>query len=162
MKVFYGIGLAILAVVFLSGLKHGIARVIDNNTEVCINMDNDLEEVLTTLEKQSWEAWKNRDGKFFEGFLSDDHVELSFGGPMNKATVVRSVSSPMCEVKSYEVNHFKLFLFDSNTAVLTYHAAQDTTCGGIPVPSPVWVSSLYLKRNGRWVNALYQQSQTKK
>ena len=57
------------------------------------------EEILTNLEKQSWEVWKNRDCKFFEGFLSDDHVELSFGGPINKATVVRSVASPNCEVE---------------------------------------------------------------
>jgi hypothetical protein len=80
---------------------------------------------------------------------------------MNKATVVRGVGSPICEVKSYEVDRFKLTVFDPNTPVLTYHAAQDTTCGGKPVPSPVWVSSLYVKRNGRWLNALYQQSQTK-
>ena len=162
MKIFYVIAFAVLGLVLLGAFRLGIAHVVTEDLEVSVNTDKDLEEALTALEKQSWEAWKNRDGKFFEGFLSDDHVELSFGGPMNKATVVRSVGSPMCEVKSYEVDRFKLTVFDADTAVLTYHAAQDTTCVGIPVPSPVWVSSLYLKRNGRWVNALYQQSQTKR
>jgi hypothetical protein len=33
-----------------------------------------LKETLINLEKQSWEAWKRRDGKFFQDFLSDDHV----------------------------------------------------------------------------------------
>ena len=39
-----------------------------------------LKEELVKLEKQSWEAWKKHDGKFFEGFLSDDHAEIGFGG----------------------------------------------------------------------------------
>jgi hypothetical protein len=117
-----------------------------------------LRQTLVNLEKQSWEAWKSRDGKFYQSFLSDDHVELGSGGPFNKSSVVAFVGSPVCVVKSYEVDHFQVTVFDANTALLTYHAAQDTTCGGKPVPSPVWVSSLYVKRDGRWLNALYQQT----
>jgi hypothetical protein len=118
------------------------------------------EDELVKLEKQSWEAWKNHDGQFFAGFLSDDHTEVGFGGRSGKAAVVAAVASGMCSVKSYEVGDFKLALLDSDTALLTYHAAQDTTCGGKPVPSPVWVSSLFVRRGGRWLNVLYQQTQT--
>jgi len=121
-----------------------------------------LLETLTHLEKQSWVAWKGHDGKFFEGFLTDDHVEVGFGGPTNKKDVVSGVASPVCQVKSYTVDSFKLTELGPDTALLTYHAAQDTTCGGKPVPSPAWVSSLYVKRNGQWLNALYQQTQTPK
>lgn len=121
-----------------------------------------LKETLIGLEKQSWEAWKKRDGKFFEKFLSDDHVEVGFGGRTNKATVVAGVASPVCVVKSYAVENFELTKLDANTAVLTYHAEQDTTCGGNAVPSPVWASSLYVRRGNRWLNALYQQTQTGK
>jgi hypothetical protein len=121
-----------------------------------------LKDTLVAMEKQSWEAWKNHDGKFFQEFLSDDHVELGFGGPQNKASVVAGVAGPVCSVKSYEVDHFELAVVDANTALLTYHAAQNTTCGGQPVPSPVWVSSLYVKRDGRWFNFFYQQTKTTK
>jgi Domain of unknown function (DUF4440) len=121
-----------------------------------------LKETLVGLERQSWEAWKNHDGKFFQEFLSDDHVEVGFGGPTNKATVVTGAAGTACTVKSYAVDHFELAMFDANTALLTYHAAQDTTCGGKAVPSPVWASSLYVKRGDRWLNALYQQTQTPK
>ena len=116
---------------------------------------------MIKLEKQSWEAWKKRDGKFFSEFLADDHVEVGFGGVTNKATVVAGVASPICVVKSYEIDKFELTVFDANTALLTYHAAQDTACNGNAVPSPVWVSSLYIKRGDRWLNAMYQQTQTR-
>jgi hypothetical protein len=121
-----------------------------------------LKDTLIDLEKKSWEAWKNRDGNFFQSFLSDDHVEVGFGGLTDKANVVTFVGSPVCTVKSYSVEQFKLTVFAPNTALLTYHAAQDTTCGGHAVPSPVWVSSLYIKRGNRWLNAAYQQTQTGK
>ena len=117
-----------------------------------------LKEALVKLEKQSWEAWKDRDGKFYQNFLSDNHVEVGSHGPFSKSTVVSFVGSPVCEVKNYSADHFELTVFDPNTALLTYHAAQETTCSGKAVPSPVWVSSLYVKRSGKWLNAFYQQT----
>jgi hypothetical protein len=115
-------------------------------------------ETLVKLENQSWEAWKNHDGKFYQSFLSDDHVEVGFSGPANKSAVVDFVSGAVCEVRSYSVDHFNVTMLDAKTALLTYHAAQDTSCGGKAVPSPAWVSSLYIKRGGHWLNVLYQQT----
>src|SRR6476661_9880879 len=87
----------------------------------------EIKEQLVKLEKQSWEAWKNRDGKFFQDFLSDDHVEVGFSGVANKATVVAGVGSPICVIRGYSVDRFELTVFDPNTALLTYYADQDTT-----------------------------------
>ena len=120
--------------------------------------DSVLEEQLTTLEKQSWVAWQNRDGQFFDSFLADDHVEIGFGGPADKKAIVGFVGSPACVVESYSVNSFHMTRVTPDTAVLVYHAQQKTSCGGVLVPSPVWVSSLYVNRGGRWLNAAYQQS----
>jgi hypothetical protein len=120
-----------------------------------------LKEHLIKLEKQSWEAWKNRDGKFFQEFLSDDHVEVSSGGIANRTEVVAFVGSPVCTVKNYDLDHFELRMLDKNIALLTYREAQDTVCHN-PVPSPCWVSSLYMKRGNRWLNVVYQQTQIQK
>jgi hypothetical protein len=120
-----------------------------------------IKEQLIKLEKQSWEAWKNRDGKFFQDFLSDDHVEVGFGGVSNKGEIVSFVGNPVCTVKSYQLDQFELKMLDKNTALLTYREAQDTVCHN-PVPSPCWVSSLYMKRGDRWLNVLYQQTEIHK
>ena len=121
--------------------------------------NSSLTNSLQQLEEQSWRAWKAQDAAFFQRFLSDDHVELGFFGPGTRADVVKGVASKVCEVTSYTVDHFKATRIDANAALLTYHAAQDTRCNGSPVPSPVWASSLYVRRNGRWLNAAYQQTQ---
>ncbi len=118
-----------------------------------------LETTLTRTERASWVAWQTHDGTFFQNFLSDDHVEVGTSGVATKAQVVAFVSSGACAVKSYSVNHFHATRFDQNTALLTYRAEQQTTCGAVAAPSPTWVSSLFVRRNGKWVNALYQHTQ---
>jgi hypothetical protein len=119
---------------------------------------SDVASEIIALEKQSWVAWQGHDGAFFERFLSADHVEVGFGGPADKATVVKTVAGTRCSVESYAVDRFTATAIDAVTVLLVYHAAQKTTCGGKPVPSPVWASSLYRKRDGRWENVAYQQS----
>jgi hypothetical protein len=126
-----------------------------------IELRDVLEDTLVGLERQSWDAWQRRNGAFFEAFLSDDHVEIGFRGITRKAAVVASVSSPACIVRSYSLDGFGLTRFTTTTALLTYHAAQETVCDGRAVPSPVWASSLYVRRGNRWVNAVYQQTQAR-
>jgi hypothetical protein len=125
-----------------------------------VGVDPTLAQQLQKLEEQSWVAWKARDGQFFATFLSDDHVEVGFRGPTDKATVVAGVASPACVVESYALGKFQATRLAADTAVLVYHAEQKTTCGGVAVPSPVWATSLYVFREGRWQNALYQQTRT--
>lgn len=118
-----------------------------------------LKDTLVSLEGQSWQAWQRRDDAFFEAFLSDDHVEVGFRGVARKAAVVAGVASPACVVRSFAIDSFQLTSLNPTTALLTYHATQQTVCGGHAVPSPVWASSLYVRRGSRWLNAMYQQSQ---
>jgi hypothetical protein len=117
----------------------------------------DLADQLIKLEKSSWVAWQKHDTKFYQRFLSEDHVEVGFAGPGDKANVVKGVESG-CTVKSYETKGYKVTRLGPDTALVTYWASQDTLCAGQPVPSPVWVSSLYVRRKGEWLNAVYQQS----
>jgi hypothetical protein len=142
-------------------LAAAVVGVLSPTGAAAVAADAAVDETLIALEKQSWVGWQKHDGRFYEGFLSEDHVEMGFGGPSNKAEVIAGVKEG-CTVASYSVDHFKVTQFSDDSALVTYHAAQDTKCGGVQVPSPVWVSSLYVERGGRWVNALYQQSQAQK
>ena len=117
------------------------------------------ERELVALEQQSWVAWQQMDVGFWQRFLSDDHVELNgYVGDIGKDGVLRGIASKACKVASYKVGDFRFHPIDQRTAVLIYRAEQDTICGSVRVPSPVWVTSLYQKRNGRWENVLYGHS----
>ncbi|MEP6940917.1 MAG: nuclear transport factor 2 family protein [Rudaea sp.] len=120
----------------------------------------DLAQTLIAREKLSWEAWKTHDDRFFAGFLSEDHVDVGTRGVTNKQQVVAGVASPACHVEDYAVDQFRVTRLSADAAIVVYHARQKTLCGTAPVPSPAWVSSLYVRREGRWLNALFQQSPT--
>jgi hypothetical protein len=122
--------------------------------------DETLEAKLAALEKSSWVAWQARDERFFEGFLSDDHLEVGAQGVSSKAQVVAFVASPLCVVDSYTLGQIGFQRIAEDVALLSYRAEQKTACGGIPVPSPAWATSMYVNRGGRWLNVLYQQTPT--
>jgi hypothetical protein len=117
-----------------------------------------LESDLVAMEKASWIAWKSHDAKFFADFLSEDHVEVHGYGVTGKTEVIAGVGGTACVVESYALQQFRFRRISPEAALLVYRAEQKTTCGGNPVPSPVWATSVYAKRNGRWVNVLYQQT----
>jgi hypothetical protein len=120
--------------------------------------DAQVRATLTDLETKSWVAWEGHDGKFFDGFLSDDHIEVGVAGPIGKKSVVAGVAGSGCSVASYKLGEMRFSRISRDTAVLVYRAEQDTKCGGVPVPSPVWATSVYVKRDGLWQNFLYQHS----
>jgi len=117
------------------------------------------EQTLVDMEKQSWAAWQNMDADFWKNFLSDDHIEINgFVGALGKADVIRGIAGKACKVASYKVDRFQFRQLDPSTAVLVYRAEQDTNCGGFKVPSPVWATSLFQLRDGRWQNVLYEHT----
>lgn len=121
--------------------------------------ERSLEERLIALEKQSWEAWQRMDAVFWQNFLSDDHVEVSaYSGAVGKRAVIDGIARKVCHVNSYKVDRFTFRRFDDSTAMLVYRAEQDTMCGTMTVPSPVWATSLYKRGGRRWVNVLYEHT----
>lgn len=116
-----------------------------------------VEKELVALETQSWVAWKTHDVKFYDRFLSADHVEMQGAGPVGKASVIEGIASG-CEVKSYSLGPMRFARLAPDTAVLTYRAEQDTVCEGQKALSPVWATSLFVRHDGVWKNALYIHS----
>ncbi len=127
-------------------------------TGACVAQPSADEAMVRDLEARSWVAWQNHDAAFFERFLSDDHVEIHGYGVAGKAAVVEGVRGPYCEVQSYSLGPLRVTAVSADSMLVTYRAEQDTTCGTARVPSPVWASSVYARRAGRWVNVLYQHT----
>jgi hypothetical protein len=49
-------------------------------------------------------------------------------------------------------------MLDKNAVLLTYTATQDAVCGGEKAPSLLRVAVNYVKRNGKWLEAMYMQA----
>lgn len=120
--------------------------------------NNSVRETLVSMERQLWEAWKNKDGNTFQRLLSADSIGVGRGGVDNRAAIIRDISGSDCVVRSYSFDNIQVTMLDRNTAILTYKAMQDATCGGQVIPPSVWASSVYVRRNGRWQAAFHQET----
>jgi uncharacterized protein DUF4440 len=115
---------------------------------------------LSANETKLWEAWKNKDVKPFQMWLTADGVSVGEQGIGNKADLVKMLPSMPCDVTSFTLSDWKLSMADADAAVITYKGAAEGTCGGQPIPT-VWASSLWVNRRGRWLAFSHQETPIK-
>jgi hypothetical protein len=117
------------------------------------------DEKLISSEKQLWEAWKNKDVAPFQQSLTDDSVMIDQTGIVQgKDKAVESMAKSPCDVKSYSVGDIKVDWVNKDTALLTYKAESDATCSGQKAPSPVYASSIWVNKSGKWLTAFHQET----
>src|SRR2546421_12239486 len=104
---------------------------------------------LSANETALWTAWKNKDAKPFQMWLSADGVMIGDQGVGTKGDVVKMMASMPCDVKSFTLSDWKLSMVDADAAVITYKGGSDGTCGGQAGPTG-WASSLWVNRKGKW------------
>ncbi len=124
-------------------------------TKMSKDTSESVEAQIIAIEKAGWEAWKNKDAKWFQATLTDDALHVDGGGVTDKAQSIKAVAD--CEVKSVSLDGFKFLMLDKNSALITFTGMQDAVCGGKTQPSTVRASSVYVKRGGKWLNAYYTE-----
>jgi hypothetical protein len=115
-----------------------------------------LQKDLAANETALWNAFKNKDMKPFEEHLGADAIVVDSSGVMNKTSLPEGMK--MCDIKSFSLSDWKLIKATTTTALLVYKGTQEGTCGGAPVPSTVWASSLWVKRKDVWVAVFHQET----
>jgi len=125
------------------------------------SLSNSLKDTLVRLERGAWAAWSVKNPKYFRTFLADDAFNNGRDGVEDKEQIIRAVADNPCQIKSHAFleDTFKVTAVDDDTAFLTYKAMQDYVCDGKPGPSPVWVTTLYVRRGGKWLNMFYQETE---
>ena len=115
---------------------------------------------LSANETALWNAWKNKDVKPFQMWLTADGVSIGEDGRGNKADLVKMLPSMPCDVKSFTLSDWQLAMVDADAAVLSYKGSAEGTCGGQPIPT-TWSSSLWVNRRGKWMVFSHQETNAK-
>lgn len=117
----------------------------------------ELEEKITTLDKAGWEAWKNKNGKWFEENTTINFFSISADGISNKTQVIQSTNND-CDVKSYALSDIQFSTLSKESVLLTYTVEQDATCGGTQLNAKIRVAANYILQNNKWLEAFYMES----
>ena len=62
------------------------------------------------------------------------------------------------EMTSWDITDSRIQWVDANTAIHTYKWTGSGTYQGQPIPSPVWSSTVWTKKNGKWTAVFHQES----
>jgi RNA polymerase sigma factor (sigma-70 family) len=122
--------------------------------------DKGLRETLLGLEKEGWEALKGKKPEA-KTTLADDFVAvMADDGRLNRADFLKLLAD--VTLTDYSVSDVALTRLTPDAAVWTYKVRTDYTYKGETTKETIWVSSAWAKRDGNWVNVLYQETRVKK
>ncbi|MEO7659654.1 MAG: nuclear transport factor 2 family protein, partial [Pyrinomonadaceae bacterium] len=115
-------------------------------------------EALMTLEKSAYEAWKTKDAKFWDTFLSDNFVGYGSSGKLDKASATREYTGADCEIKSYALSDEQMRSLGNDAALITYKTTVDGTWGGQKVPANSWAAGVYVRDGDKWKGAFHAEA----
>lgn len=113
---------------------------------------------LLTLEKSAYTAWKSKDAKFWDTFLSDKFVGWGASGKLDKVSAKKEYTGADCEIKSYALSEERVSPRGKQAELITYKATVDGTCGGQKLPASSWAAGVYVRDGGQWKGAFHAQA----
>ena len=121
----------------------------------------DLKTTLAEVENSAYEAWKKKDGKFFEEFLTDNYVGVRGSGRGGHEGTVKSISDFPCDVKSTSTADEDAVELADGVVLFTGKDTSVVECDGKGTPSPLWAATVYVKDGDKWKAAYHQVAPTK-
>jgi len=113
---------------------------------------------LVTHEKSAYEAWKSKDAKFWDTFLSDKFVGYGSSGKLDKASATKEYTGADCEIKTYALSDEQMKPLGNDAALITYKTTVDGTCGGQKVPANSWAAGVYVRDGDTWKGAFHAEA----
>ncbi len=112
---------------------------------------------LLRLENAGWEALRDGSGgEFFGELMTEDAVMvLADGQALDRDGVIASLDDAPAW-SAYEITDERFVDLGSDAAALVYRARAFRASGGPPFEAVM--SSVYVRVDGRWLLALYQQT----
>ena len=123
--------------------------------------DSDLKDMFEAKVKVEWEALKNKDKKAYAELLADDYegVEVDGRGERNKIQVLNELADE--NVYNYTLWGFKLIPLGPDAALVIYEVTMQFPPRAQVRYSRVYISELWVKRDGQWKELHYQETHVK-
>ena len=116
-----------------------------------------LEKALIANERKVNDAVAKGDKAAFTALVSADGWAADGNGFMKTADFVPMLDQ--VKIASYKISDEKVMWVDANTAVVAYTWTGSGTFQGQPIPAKVYSSTVWTKKNGKWVAAFHQESE---
>jgi len=121
------------------------------------NAKANLIKQVIKLEKQVWKFAQQRNAKAFQDLVPADAIMIFRSGLFGQPEYVRTMNSRT--IAHYKFGAIRGFMPAASTVILYYEAVRIGQEGRIKFPAGrVLESTTWVKRKGRWVAALNQET----
>ena len=117
-----------------------------------------VEKQIVASEQKINDAFGKRDVAGMKANVADDAAAVDPGGLTSVAEFFKQLPTMDVKLTDVKLSDFKYHWVDANNVVLTYTWTGKGTVMGQPVQSPTVASTLYTKRNGKWLAAFHQET----
>jgi ketosteroid isomerase-like protein len=103
-------------------------------------------------------AFVNGDRAAIESLMAADAVGISeyYGGPVSATK--QAETQPDLKYESFERHDVQVFPLSPDAAFATYSVTAKGTFKGEPLASRAFVTEIWQRRDGTWVQRLYQET----
>lgn len=132
-------------------------------TGPALAQDAQAEKTIIANERAANEAVAKGNAAAFRQLVAEDG--WSVDGMMGRMAVAdflkdfEAMTRDM-QMSSWDISDSKIQWVDANTAVHSFKWTGKGTYKGDPIPSPVWMSTVWTKKNGKWMAVFHQESPT--
>jgi methionine-rich copper-binding protein CopC len=117
-----------------------------------------IEKQIVANERAINDAVAKGDMKAFHANIASDAVGIDGSG-------ISKVNAPefdkmlqTIKIQTWNIDGSQFYWINDNTVVHMYRWTGKGTYQGQPVPSPVWTSTVWTNRGGKWVATFHQES----
>ncbi|HXN21313.1 MAG TPA: nuclear transport factor 2 family protein [Candidatus Dormibacteraeota bacterium] len=108
-------------------------------------------------EREVWEAARQKDMHRFDALVADDARMIFTSGIMTKSEYLRSIGKR--NITSYVLEDFQVLQPATDTVLTIYKVTLSGTFDGRSIPpSTVREASVWVKRSGKWLAVLNQET----
>ena len=120
--------------------------------------DTEILATLTQLEKDSWEATKQRNGEFFRTYMAPEFIGFfADGTSANRAAFISNLDD--FQLSSYTMGKVSLLRINDDAVMILYRLGYEGMHKGKKLKlSGIESSSLYTRREGKWLEIFYQET----
>jgi len=111
---------------------------------------------LVAEERASWNLAIQRNAGAYRAFHAPDFITVTGGGVVGKAASEASAMDAQVRFDRCTLSGFDVRFAARNAALVTYHVTAAGLDHGKAFRLDAYASSLWMKRNGAWLNVFYQ------
>ncbi len=133
----------------------------EGKASVKASADSSLQNMFESKVKAEWEAIKSKDKKAYGELLADDYqgVEVDGKGERTKIQAVNELAET--NIFNYTLWGFKVTPAGPDAALVIYESTMQFPPKAVVRFSRVYISELWLKRDGQWKEVHYQETHVK-